>query len=162
MMNSILKKLQRFNLLHHPKLFRFILNSWPPYIGAAVRVEEIAADWQQIRVKMGLRWYNQNYMRTHFGGNLYTMTDPFFVLMLMAKLGGGYEVWDSAARIKFLKPGRSRVFAHFVLDSDRLEKIRKAAATGEKLLEKFRVDIVDPGGEPVARVYKRLYICKKR
>ncbi len=118
MLTIVLKTLQSFDLLHYPNLFRFILNIWPPYVGAAVHVEKIAEDWQQIRVGMRLRCYNQNYMRTHFGGNLYTMTDPFFVLMLMANLGRDYVVWDSAARIKFLKPGRTRVFANFVLGLD--------------------------------------------
>ena len=30
-------------------------------------------------VKLTLRWYNRNYVGTHFSGNLFTMTDPFYM-----------------------------------------------------------------------------------
>ena len=39
------------------------------------------------RVRMGLGWYNRNYVGTQFGGSLYSMTDPFFMLMIMENLG---------------------------------------------------------------------------
>ncbi|MFT5700028.1 MAG: hypothetical protein ACI8ZB_002898 [Desulforhopalus sp.] len=76
-----------FNPMDHPRLFRLIMNSWPPYLGAGVGVEAIGEDWRKIRVGMKLRWYNKNYLRSHFGGSLFSMTDPFFLLMLMANLG---------------------------------------------------------------------------
>ena len=56
-------------------------------------------------VQMRLRFYNRNYVGTHYGGNLFTMTDPFHMIMLMHRLGPGYNVWDQKAEITFLKPG---------------------------------------------------------
>ena len=150
-----------FNPMAHPNLFRFIMNSWPPYLGAGVRVEEISKDWKQVRVGMKLHWYNKNYVRSHFGGSLFSMTDPFLMLMLMANLGKDYVVWDSSAKIKFIQPGRGRVTANFVIDEERLTSLRDKGSSGEKMLEKFRVDIVDRTNSPVARVYKTLYIRKK-
>jgi hypothetical protein len=32
---------------------------------------------------MNLRWYNTNYVGTHFGGSLYSMVDPIYMLLLM-------------------------------------------------------------------------------
>ena len=150
-----------FNPMAHPRAFKFIMNSWPPYIGAGVHVEEIAADWRKIRVGMKLHWYNKNYVRSHFGGSLFSMTDPFFMLMLMANLGKDYVIWDSSAKIKFIQPGRGKVVTTFLLEEERLNTLREASASGEKLLEKFRVDIVDSNNSPVARVYKTIYIRKK-
>ena len=40
-----------------------------------------------IDVEMKLRWWNANYVGTHFGGSLFAMTDAFYMLMVMAKLG---------------------------------------------------------------------------
>ncbi len=84
----------RFNPMDHPRIFRMIVNFWPPYLGAAIAVEEIARDWRTIRVAMKLRWYNRNYVNSHFGGNLFSMTDPFYMLMLLRNLGREYVVWD--------------------------------------------------------------------
>lgn len=150
-----------FNPLAHPRLFRLIMNSWPPYLGSGVRVEEISRDWYKIRVGMKLRWYNKNYVGSHFGGSLFSMTDPFFMLMLLAHLGRDYVVWDSSAKIKFIKPGRGKVTATFILDEKRLSALRKASASGDQILEKFSTDIVDMNNSPVARVYKTIYIRKK-
>ena len=51
---------------------------------------------------MGLNRLNRNYVGTQFGGSLYAMTDPFFMLMLMENLGRDYVVWDKAANIEFV------------------------------------------------------------
>jgi acyl-coenzyme A thioesterase PaaI-like protein len=147
--------------MDHPRIFRMIVNSWPPYLGAAIAVEEIAHDWRTIRVAMKLRWYNRNYVNSHFGGSLFSMTDPFYMLMLLRNLGREYVVWDMAARIQYLKPGRGKVSAFFSLDPERLDDIRQKAESGQKVTEIFLVDVVDGRGEKVASVKKTLYIRKK-
>lgn len=149
------------NPMDYPNVFRFIINSWPPYLGAAIVVKYIADDWQRIEVGMKLRWYNRNYVKSHFGGSLFSMTDPFYMLMLLRNLGKDYIVWDTAARIKFIQPGRSEVRATFALDAERLQSIREKAESSEKLLEKFKVRVVDGEGKTVAVVQKTLYIRKK-
>jgi hypothetical protein len=152
----------RFNPMDHPRLFKLIVNLWPPYLGAAISVEEIARDWRTVRVAMRLRWYNCNYVKSHFGGSLFSMTDPFYMLLLLRNLGPDYVVWDMAARIQYLHPGRGTVTALFTLSDERLEDIRRKAESGEKVTEIFLVDVVDGRGEKVAAVKKTLYIRKKR
>lgn len=92
-------------LARKARFLRWALNFYPPYLGAGVRVRHISADLRLVRVKMVLRWYNRNYVGTQFGGSLYSMVDPFFVLMLMENLGPDYIVWDKAANIEFVSPG---------------------------------------------------------
>jgi acyl-coenzyme A thioesterase PaaI-like protein len=154
--------LSRLYPMANPRLFRFIVNIWPPYLGAAIRVTEIASDWKTIRVAMKLHWYNRNYVKSHFGGSLFAMTDPFYMLMLLRNLGGDYVVWDMAAHIHFLCPGRGTVSAVFHLDGERLAEIRAKAESGEKVTEIFYVEVVDELGEKVAAVKKTLYIRKKQ
>ncbi len=160
-MGRIRSRLSRFDPMDYPRVFRAIINLWPPYLGAGIAVRHIAPDWRTIRVVMKLHWYNRNYVRSHFGGNLFSMTDPFFMLMLMRNLGRDYIVWDTAAKIVFLTPGRGRVTARFHLPDQRLAEIIAKAASGEKVLERFRVTILDERGERVASVRKTLYIRKK-
>jgi len=110
---------------------------------------------------MGLGWYNRNYVGTQFGGSLYSMVDPFFMLMLMENLGRQYIVWDKAADIDFIAPGKGPVFARFTIDDTLLDEIRRQTANGEKYLPQLQVDIHDGAGHLVARVGKTLYVRLK-
>ncbi len=81
-------------------------NIWPPYFGAGIRIEHVNEDFRYVRVALKRSWYNSNYVGTQFGGSMYSMTDPFFMLILINNLGKDYIVWDKAARIEFIKPGK--------------------------------------------------------
>lgn len=139
-----------------------LINLWPPFIGAGIRVKRVSPDLSQIEVEMKLRFWNRNYVGTHFGGSLYAMTDPFFMLMLMERLGQDYIVWDKAASIHFKKPGKSRVHATFHLPEEKLNEIRAQAVTGEKVEPLFSVSVTDDSGTVIAEVEKKLYVRKKR
>ncbi|MCY1390451.1 hypothetical protein D3C76_1096270 [compost metagenome] len=148
-------------LARRARLMRWALNFYPPYIGAGVRVRHISPDFQRVEVKMGLGWYNRNYVGTQFGGSLYSMIDPFFMLMLMQTLGRDYIVWDKAASIDFIAPGKGPVFADFHIDAALLDEIRRQTASGQKYLPCLQVDIRDGEGTLVARVDKTLYVRLK-
>ncbi|MGH8496099.1 MAG: DUF4442 domain-containing protein [Gammaproteobacteria bacterium] len=150
------------NLSAYPKLFRFGLNVWPPFLGAGISVTRISTDWREVEVASRLRWRNRNYVGTHFGGNLFMMTDPFYMLMLMHNLGSAYRVWDRSSCIDFLAPGRGTVTASFALDEALLEDIRTRTAGGEKHLRELTADIRDEAGATIAAVRKVLYIRKKK
>ena len=145
-----------------PTGLRRLMHYWPPYWGTAIRVRYIAADWREVRVEMPLRWYNKNYVGVHFGGSLFAMTDPFHMLMLSNILGSGYRVWDQAAQIRFVSPGRGAVSAHFLISDREIETIVNATAGGAKHLQDFAVDVVGADGTPVAQVVKTLYVRRKR
>jgi uncharacterized protein DUF4442 len=142
------------------KLRRFI-RLYPPYLGAGVRVTHIAADFRRIEVEMPLRFYNRNYVGTHFGGSLYSMVDPFYMLMLINILGPEYIVWDKAANIRFRKPGKGVMKATFELTEEKITEIRTAAETQPKVEPLFHVLIKDEEGNVVAEVDKLLYVKKK-
>jgi acyl-coenzyme A thioesterase PaaI-like protein len=137
------------------------INWYPPFIGMNIRVVYHSSDLQTIRVQSKLSRRNLNAVGTHFGGTLYAMCDPWFMLIMMHALGDGYIVWDKAAHIQFLRPGRGAVTATFYIPSERVAEIRAAADRGEKIEPTFTVDVVDEQNETVARVEKLLYVRKK-
>ena len=145
-----------------PRTLRWLLNIWPPYIGAGIRVRRIAPDFRSVTVDMQLRWSNRNYVGTHFGGSLYAMADPFLMVMLLHNLGGQYRVWDKSGSIEYIAPGRGRVWARFELSENDLEQIRRMTEAGDKHLHLFNVDIKDDEGMVVARVEKVIYVRRKR
>ena len=138
-----------------------LFNFWPPFRGMGVRVREIAPDFRSVTVELRMRLLNRNYVGTHFGGALFAMTDPFFMIMMMKNLGPEYLVWDKAGTVRFLKPARGTVTARFRLPEESIVAARAATASGEKHEPKFRVEIVDAQGVTVADVEKTLYIRKK-
>jgi acyl-coenzyme A thioesterase PaaI-like protein len=137
------------------------INFYPPFLGAGIRVTRVAPDFRAIRVEMKLTRLNLNAVGTHFGGSLYAMCDPWFMLMLMRALGDEYIVWDKAARIQFVKPGRGTVAAEFQITQATIDDLRARADAGEKIEPTFTADVLGADGEIVARVEKLLYVRKK-
>ena len=145
-----------------PRLLRFGMNLWPPFLGAGIRVKRIAPDFREVLVEMRLGWFNRNYVGTHFGGSLYAMTDPFFTLMVIHNLPRDYLVWDKAAGVDFIAPGRGRVQARFVLTQQDIDAIVRMTAEGDKHLHLFKAEVLDAEGLVVARVEKIVYVRRRR
>ena len=144
------------------RTLRHVLNLWPPFLFAGIRVAAIGDDFRSARVELRMRPWNRNYVGTHFGGSLFAMTDPFWMLLVLHALGEGYIVWDRAATIEFEKPGRGTVHADFALDDATLDELRAAAAGGDKVLRWFDAPVRDASGDVVAMVRKQLYVRRKR
>ena len=145
-----------------PRLLKRMLNLYPPYLGAGVKVTHVSADWHRLNVSMPLRWYNRNALGTHFGGSLYSMVDPHLVLLLMQLLGQEYLVWDKAAEIEFIKPGKNKVSANIQITDEVLAEIKRETAHGEKHFSHFVLEIKDEAGDLVARLKKTIYVRKKQ
>ena len=145
-----------------PASMRRVLNFWPPLLFAGIRVLAIAPDWRHARVVLRRRWYNRNYVGTHFGGSLFAMTDPFWMILVLSRLGREYIVWDKAGEIEFVAPGREDVYAEFLVDDALLDELRTATAGGDKYLRWCDTEVKTAGGEVIARVRKQLYVRRKR
>ena len=145
----------------NPRLFRFLLNIYPPYLGTGIVVKHVADDYSRMSVQMKSRFYNRNYVGTHFGGSLYAMTDPFYMLMLIHHLGPDYVVWDKAATIRFRNPGRGRVSAEFRLSEAQIDEIREELEVADRFEPTFTVQVKDEVGTLIAEVDKVLHVKKK-
>jgi len=137
------------------------MSIYPPYAGAGVRVRRLAGDPPGFEARMPLRFWNANYYGTHFGGSLYSMCDPFFVLILAPALGDGYAVWDKVATIRFRRPGRGLVRARFEISRERVEEIRQLADRDGKAEPLFTAEVRDAAGELVAEVEKLISVRRR-
>ena len=138
-----------------------LLNWWPPlFLGPGIRVNEMSDDFRYAKVSMPLTFYNRNYIGTHYGGSLYSMCDPMYMILLLNGLGRDYIVWDKSATIEYRKPGRGTVTAEFFV-SDELFDSLKAMEPGEKRLVDLGVDVKDEAGDIVAHLVKTLYTRRK-
>ena len=140
---------------------RWLMNIWFPFLFSGIRITKFNDDFRYVKVELKGHWYNKNYVGTHFGGSLFAMTDPFWMIMILRNIGSQYVVWDKAAEIEFIKPGRGRVTAEFKLEESMLEELRSAAAGNQKVLRWFDIAVVDSQGDLVAKVRKQVYVRKK-
>ena len=144
-----------------PRALKWVLRLYPPLLGAGIRVRRVSADLRELDVELKAHWWNMNYVGTHYGGSLYSMTDPFYMLMLLHNLGRDYIVWDKAATIRFRKPGKGRLRASFRLTAGQLDAWRAQLETQEKIEPVMVVKVLDEQDEVVAEVEKLLYIRRK-
>lgn len=144
-----------------PSVIRRLVNLYPPFVGAGIRMTAVSDNFHHLRVELPLTWYNANFVGTQFGGSIYAMTDPFYMMMLIQILGPDYIVWDKAAQIEFIAPGRRRLIVEFHWTEAEIEKVRAVTSNGQKYLFDREVLVRDDQDQVVARVNKTLYVRKK-
>ena len=140
---------------------RRLFNLWPPFRGMGIRVRELSPDFTHAVVELRMRLLNRTYVGTHFGGSLFAMADPWFMVLMMKRLGDEYVVWDKSGSVRFLKPARGTVSARFEMPDERVAEAREFTSDGKKYEPVFKAAIVDEQGVTVAEVEKTLHIRRK-
>lgn len=137
-------------------------NFWPPFLFSGIRIDKRSVNFRHFVVRLKYRFYNANYVNTQFGGTMFMMTDPFYMIMLIRNLGKEYVVWDKSATIRYLKPGRSDLTAEFTLSEDELNAIRNEVKEKGKMDWTKQVEIRNKDNELVATVDRTLNIRLKK
>jgi acyl-coenzyme A thioesterase PaaI-like protein len=144
------------------KHFRIkLLNFYPPFLGAGIHITYVSEDLLTVEARMKLHWWNRNAVGTHFGGSLYALCDPFYMLILMEQMGPNYIIWDKTATIRFKRPGRSTVTARFHISPQRVEDIRAEIDRIGRKDYTFHTQVFGPEGEVIAEVEKLVYVRRK-
>lgn len=141
-----------------PHLLKLRINTYAPYVGAGIKIEHINLDQGLCVVSMGLNALNKNIVGTQFGGSLYSMVDPFYMLMLMHQLGSSYVVWDKSSHIDFVAPGNSKVITRMKIPSTEIITIQELAKDGNAVFRDYQADIFDDEQKLIATVTKTIYI----
>lgn len=144
------------------KTLSWILTLWPPFWFTGISFKYIRDDFRHVQVVLRLRFYNRNVVGVHYGGNLFSMTDPCYMMMLMRNLGRDYNIIDQGASIEYIAPGLSTVYADFTIDQNTIDNIIDKTKNGEKLLQELDVNIIDEHKNIIAKVTRVIYIRKKK
>lgn len=140
------------------RLARWRFNWFPAYRGTGARVTYIAADWDEVRIRLPLSWRTRNYVGTIFGGSMCSAVDPIYMVMLIKALGPDYAVWDKAATIQFRRPGRETLHATFRLQEEELAALRAEVDRAGRAEREFTVELVNAAGEVHATCRKLLSV----
>jgi hypothetical protein len=144
------------------RILERLINFYPPLWGAGIRVASHAHDWSSVVIEMKERWWNRNYVGVHYGGSLYSMCDPWFMLILMKQLGDEFVVWDKAASIRFRRPGKGLLRASFHIPSETIAEVKRQTLLNGVYEPTFKVNVIDREGKVVASVEKVLHVTAKR
>jgi acyl-coenzyme A thioesterase PaaI-like protein len=138
-----------------------LLNFYPPYLFSGIKVITYNKEFTYFKVRLKLTWYNRNLVGTAFGGSLYAMCDPFYMFILMINLGKEYIVWDKAASIDFIKPGKGTVYAEFSIPQEDIAKIKNEVDKAGKKVFTFPCKVVGEEGNTIGLLTKAVYVRKK-
>jgi len=144
-----------------PSLIQLI-SFWPPFLVSGIRLRRYLKTHRVLEVEMGLRFWNWNHERSHFGGSLYAMTDPFYPLLIREHLEEKVEVWVKSAVIQFKRPGKGTVYARFELTQNKLQELRLALEHSRKAEPSFKIEIMDESDKLVAVVEQVVYVRRKK
>ena len=145
----------------YENLLRLFFNTWPPFRGQGIRVTNINKSMTRMDVQIKPKWFNQSAFAL-FGGSIYSMTDPFYVLLFLAHISNDHIVWDKSAFITFISPAKKSINVTYEITPAQIQDIVERCEDGTPVLETFNVDLIDTSGELVAQVEKVVYIRKKQ
>ncbi len=144
-----------------PNGFRRVMNLAPGIRASGCRIVRISDDWLEWDLQLRRRLRNLNYMGTLFGGALYSSMDPHFVLAFVHILGPDYVVWDKAARVRFLRPGRTKLHGKIRIEAAEADAIKTALETERSIERTYTFQWVDDNGEVVFEADKILYFRRR-
>lgn len=143
------------------KLFYYLWNFWPPFLGSGIAIKHIRDDFMRVEAILKLRPWTKNYVGTQYGGSIFSLTDFGYPVLLITHSHGQWIVWDKAASIRFKKPGRTTLTAVFEITSADLAAIKTQLAKNGKTEFIRTISITDTEGDVVAEVERVIHIRLK-
>jgi acyl-coenzyme A thioesterase PaaI-like protein len=152
-------------IVQHPRLAshltKIVMNLFPAIRRTGGRIEYVAPDLREVRVRLPLDWRTRNLMGSTFGGSMFAIADPIFMTLLYFNLGDEYVVWDKSARIRFRKPAKTTLYGTFTITQADLDDIRAALQRTHAIDRVYPVSLVDQDGVVHAELERVVYIGHK-
>lgn len=162
---SIYKKIAEIGTKFIPKskLFKHGFNLSPMYRRSTGRIIAVSDDLLKVVVKVPISYKNKNYVNSIFGGSLFSSVDPIPMVQLINLIGDDYVVWDKSAEIKFKRPAKEHVYAHFTYSTQELEEIKKRVSEENEInIEKITLLTSKDKSTTYCEVRKTIYVADKQ
>jgi len=140
------------------RAWRWLGNRFPAYRGSGAKVTYVSSDFHDVFIKLPCNWKTKNHMGITWGGSLYAALDPIYGVMLYKILGRQYRVIDSQAEIRFLKPGKETLYAHFHIPAADLSTLKDQLTHSDKSRIQLQVSLKNKQGEIHATCDKHIHI----
>lgn len=142
------------------KIWRWLGNWFPAYRGSGAKVTYVSSDFQDVLIKLPCTWRTKNHMGITWGGSLYAALDPIYGVMLYKILGQEYRVIDSEAKIRFLKPGKETLYAHFHISESELHNLKEQLRHSDNMKLHMQVSLDNKQGVTHVLCDKQIHISR--
>ncbi len=143
------------------RLMMRLVNLYPPYLGAGVRVSYPKDDDYRITVRMGLHFWNKNLFGTQFGGSLYSMCDPHFVFIRHQASRPGLRGVEQVGRDRVLEAGPRARDGYLPRPAGEDRGDPRGRRPRREIEPVLVAEVVADDGDLVARVTETLWVRKK-
>ena len=143
------------------KIERWGFNVFPAFIGTGGKISHISADYRHVEAKLPLNRRSKNYVGTLFGGSMFSIVDPVYMVMFYKILGTGYSVWVKSAQIDFLKPGKTTLYSVFHLSQEDTDKLVETINEYGKANWEATINLTDESGVVHAIVRQQISLKGK-
>lgn len=144
------------------KLIRYAVNVTPVFRATGAWITHVSADMRTVKLKLPLKLKTKNPLGTMCGGNMYSAVHGIYLVMLMKNLGKEYACVDRLSIIKFLKPGKSTLFAKFELTQMEIDQIKALVEKNGKIDREYIVKLENSNEVVCGEVTCTVNIRKKR
>ncbi|MES2801228.1 MAG: DUF4442 domain-containing protein [Bdellovibrionota bacterium] len=144
------------------KSFRMAMNWYPMFFATGAKVLFWSGDWSEVQLRLTLNIWTRNYVKTIFGGSMFSATDPFYVIMFMHMLGKDFVVWDKSASIKFKRPGKDPLYALFKITPEILDKVIAEVKDDNETTFIAHIQWIDKKQNVYAELERTIYIADKK
>lgn len=148
-------------MLVSENVLKWAMRFYPPMLFQRIWVKRFHPEFRGVEVKVFKSILNINYNKSIFGGTIYAAADPFYaVLFYQLMLRKGYKiiVWQKAAEVFFLKPGRSDLYFNIYISVEEIDHICSLMESDGKAEHRCMLEITDSEGDVTARVSNLVYI----
>ncbi|MDA3789311.1 MAG: DUF4442 domain-containing protein [Desulfobacula sp.] len=128
------------------KLMRYAVNVTPVFRATGAWITHVSADMRLVKLKLPLKLKTKNPMGTMCGGNMYSAVHGIYLVLLMKNLGKDYACIDRLSIIKFLKPGKSTLFAEFELTQAEIDEVKSLVEKNGRIDRQYLVELKDSNG----------------
>ena len=144
------------------KGFRLGMNLDPMFFATGAKIKFWSADWSEVHLRLTLNIWTRNYVKTIFGGSMFSATDPFYVIMFMHMLGKEFIVWDKSANIRFKRPSKIPLYMVFKISPELLEKVKNEVKTSGETTHIAHLQWIDKDKNVYAELERTIYIADKK
>ena len=122
-----------------------------------IKVIELAADWEHVRLRLPLTAFSRNLGGSMFGGYQAAVADPIAAIAC-AKQFPGYAVWTRSLYLDFEHPGDTHLELRFEFDAEIRTKIQSDLDSKGRSTPEFEYGLYRTDGARCTRVHCRVAI----
>lgn len=139
----------------------FLLNFWLFLHHKNAYLIEITNNYCETRLKILFNYFTPKYYGCMASTAMLEATEVIYEWLILKNLGKEYVVFTKETHIKYLRPVKKTLYAHFVLNPFLIFNIKESVEHWQEQVFSFWISLQDEKGKIYAQIEKSVYIARK-